>query len=153
MNLAAAFSLLGKKTVILEFDLRKPKISEALGITAKDGISSILAGKASVHEIIKPIPNFENNLYLLPAGYLAPNPAELISSSRMVDLIELLRKDFDQILIDTPPFSLVTDATLLQTYADISIVVLRQDHTNKEVYSELTKMKNEASNNLYLVLK
>lgn len=152
LNLAAAYALLNKKTVILEFDLRKPHITKNLGIDAKEGISNILAGKSKLEDLLLEIPGYESNLYLLPAGYLPPNPAELISGSKMGCLIKVLKERFDHIIIDTPPFSLVTDAALLQQYADINLVVLRQDYTSKDVYAELKQVAHNPAIPTYLLL-
>ena len=137
LNLAAAYALLNKKTVLLEFDLRKPAISKMLDINVKDGISSALAGKEKPEELLVEVQGYNSNLFVLPAGYLPPNPAELISGNNMKSLMKTLHENFDVIIIDTPPFSLVTDASLLQRYADISVIVLRQGHTAKDVYPEL----------------
>jgi len=137
LNLAAAYALLNKKTVLLEFDLRKPAISKMLDINVKDGISSALAGKEKPEELLVEVQGYNSNLFVLPAGYLPPNPAELISGNNMKSLMKALHENFDVIIIDTPPFSLVTDASLLQRYADISVIVLRQGHTAKDVYPEL----------------
>lgn len=140
VNLAASYALLSKKVIILEFDLRKPGISKNLGIKAGIGISSYLSGEATLDEAIVKIPDHEaGNLFLLPAGPLPPNPAELILSTQMELLISELKSRFDYVIIDTPPFSVVTDANLLQQYADISIVVLRQGYTFREVYDILNK--------------
>ncbi|MGK2861782.1 MAG: GumC family protein, partial [Chitinophagaceae bacterium] len=137
LNLAAGYALLNKKTVILEFDLRRPQISKSLGIEVKEGISSLLSGRSSIEELLIEIPGYECNLFLLPAGNLPPNPAELISGPKMECFINNLQEQFDHIIIDTPPFSLVADAQLLQKYADITIIVLRQGHTSQDVYKQL----------------
>ncbi|MEP7377721.1 MAG: polysaccharide biosynthesis tyrosine autokinase [Chitinophagaceae bacterium] len=154
LNLAAGYALLNKKTVIVEFDLRRPSISAALGIETPVGISSILSGNAHYEDVLVMLRGFYNKLYLLPAGELPTNPAELISGSRMEFLIKDLVKNFDYIIIDTPPFSLVSDATLLQQYADKTLIVLRQDYTSRQVYPELTRWINgHADNNsTYVVL-
>ncbi|MET0637343.1 MAG: polysaccharide biosynthesis tyrosine autokinase [Chitinophagaceae bacterium] len=153
VNLAAGYALLNKKTVILEFDLRKPAVSKDLGITGKEGISSVLTGKKKVEDLIIELPGNDGFLYLLPAGFIPPNPAELISGSQMKKMIDDLKAIFDIVIIDTPPFSLVTDASLLQEYSDITLVVLRQDHTNKAVYNELRSLKsNGAKNPVYILL-
>jgi len=153
LNLAASYALLDKKTVILEFDLRKPSITKYLELEKKEGISSILSGKLSVDKLLTEINGFDGNLFLIQAGHLPPNPAELISGSRMIGFMNDLKDHFDYIIIDTPPFSLVADATLLQKYADISLVVLRQDHTSREAYAELKKhVIRHPDHPLYLVL-
>lgn len=153
LNLAASYALLNKKIIVLEFDLRKPKISKMLDIEPQKGISSILAGKEDPDSLWIEIEGYDSNLYLLPAGYLPPNPAELILGKNMQCLIKRLKEHFDYIIIDTPPFNLVTDATLLQQYADISVCVLRQSHTSKDVYSELKLYKDKHPEYpLYLLL-
>jgi tyrosine-protein kinase Etk/Wzc len=153
VNLAAGYALLNKKTVILEFDLRRPHISTALGIDTSEGISSILSGKASADELLIEIPGYNNNLFLLPAGHLPPNPAELISGPKMSCLIKNLQERFDHIIIDTPPFTVVTDAALLQQYADITLIILRQGYTSRDVYTELKRrFAHNPDSPTYLVL-
>ncbi|MET0244928.1 MAG: CpsD/CapB family tyrosine-protein kinase, partial [Flavitalea sp.] len=127
-------------TVLLEFDLRKPRITKDLGLVAQNGLSSYLSGKATLDEILMQVPGHDENLQLIPAGFLPPNPAELISGPYMEQLIKELQERFDNIIIDTPPFSLVTDASLLQRYADVSLVILRQDYTQKTVFQDLKQI-------------
>jgi len=140
INLAASFALLGKKTVVVELDLRKPHIGKYLNITSSNGVSSLLSGKGNLKDVLIEIPDFEKQLFLLPAGYLPPNPAELVSGDQMRKLMVELEKEFDCIVIDTPPFGLVTDAVLLQRYADITLVVLRQGYTRKGVFEQLNQL-------------
>ena len=139
LNLAVSYALLDKKTVILEFDLRKPKLSKNLGLSVKNGISNILAGKAELDDTLIEIPDHGGNLFVLPAGSIPPNPAELISGKNMHYLMEMLHERFDYVIIDSPPLNVVTDATLLQKYADITVVVLRQNYTSMMVYEKLNQ--------------
>lgn len=139
INLAASYALLHKKTVLVELDLRKPHVGKYLGISSNQGISGILTGKVSLDDVLTEIPGFDQYLHLLPAGYLPPNPAELISGERMRDLMDDLSSRFDYVIIDTPPFGLITDAVLLQEYVDITLAVLRQGYTNKDVYTNLNQ--------------
>jgi tyrosine-protein kinase Etk/Wzc len=153
LNLAVAYALLDKKTVILEFDLRKPGLIKNMGITAKEGISNILAGRAKADDLLLEVPDHGGNLFVLPAGNLPPNPAELISGSNMNCLIETLEERFDYIIIDSPPLNVVTDAALLQKYADITIVVLRQNYTSRYVYEKLNQRKSQYPEQpIYIVL-
>ena len=117
--------------------MRRPHLLKILDLDGKEGLSSILSGKSTVDELLIEFLVLMAILSLLPAGILPPNPAELILGARMPNLIKVLEKRFDYIIIDTPPFGIVTDATLLQQYADINLVVLRQDHTSREVYNQL----------------
>ncbi len=141
LNLAASYALLGKKTVLVELDLRKPHVAKYVGVQAKEGISSVLVNKSQLGNVLIKVPNFDDELYLLPAGYLPPNPSELISTPNMEKLVNDLSERFDYIIIDTPPFGLVTDAVLLQKHVDITLAVLRQGHTIKDVYEALDQRK------------
>jgi tyrosine-protein kinase Etk/Wzc len=153
LNLGAAYALLHKKTVILEFDLRKPKLLKSLDMGAKEGISNILAGKSTLDDVLLEIPDHDGNLFVLPAGNLPPNPAELIAGPNMTYLIKMLQERFDYIIIDSPPLGVVTDATLLQRHADITVVVVRQNYTSTIVYEKLGQQTAQYPDKLvYLLL-
>ncbi|RYY31606.1 MAG: polysaccharide biosynthesis tyrosine autokinase [Chitinophagaceae bacterium] len=137
LNLAAAYAMLDKKTVILEFDLRKPRITKNLGLEQTLGISNFLRGNLDIDSMLVRVPGYNDNLYLLPAGTALSNPAELISGGNMEKLKKALSDRFDHIIIDTPPFSLVTDAILLEKFADVCLIILRQDYTQKSVYQDV----------------
>jgi tyrosine-protein kinase Etk/Wzc len=123
-NLAAVFAMLGKKTLLLGLDLRKPRMNKIFGISSDTGLSSFLIGESNLEEII--MPTVVPNLYFIPSGLVPPNPAELIESDRMKLLIEKVREEFDYIILDTPPVGIVSDALLLSSFADINIFVIRQ---------------------------
>lgn len=153
LNLAAGYALLEKKTVILEFDMRRSHLASDLGFGDREGLSSILSGKSTIDELLIELPGFNGHLFLLPAGIIPPNPVELISGARMEPLMKVLEKRFDYIVIDTPPFGIVADATLLQKFADISLVVLRQDHTSRDVYAQLKEqVSKRPDHSVYLLL-
>ena len=153
LNLAASYALLDKKTVMLEFDLRKPHISKDFGLEHNEGISSILSGKSTLDDLLVEVQGYDSNLFLLLAGNVPANPAELISGRMMSCLIKKLHERFDIIIIDTPSISLVPDASLLQQHADISLVVLRQDYTSRDVYTELKeRITRHPDNPVYLLL-
>lgn len=139
LNLGVAYALLNKKTVILEFDLRKPGLTKNIGLSSKVGISNILAGKSTLQDVLTEVPGHGGNLFVLPAGKIPPNPAELISGPNMASLMEMLEEQFSYIIIDSPPLNVVTDASLLQKYADMTVVVLRQNYTSKQVYEKLNQ--------------
>lgn len=145
LNLAASYALLDKKVVVLEFDLRKPKLSSALNIQATAGISNYLSDSSfiTVDSLLHEVPGFEKRLWLLPTGPIPPNPAELILGKRMSTLMDELNKQFDFIILDTPPYSLVTDSSLLGVYADIRMIVLRQGFTFKWVLQEVNRQIEE----------
>jgi capsular exopolysaccharide synthesis family protein len=153
MNLAAGYSLLNKKTVLLEFDLRKPHIAKALGLGTDKGIISVLTGQLSLDDVLVKVEEFDGNFFLMPAGNLTSNAAELISGPAMSSLMKTLQERFDHIIINTPPINLVTDANLLQQYADITLIVVRQNHTSREIYTALRNRTAEYPNDpIYLLL-
>lgn len=139
LNLAASYALLNKKVVVLEFDLRKPRLSQNLNIKSDVGISNYLNNSGSLTGMLKEVPGFDGNFWLLPSGPIPPNPAELILSNRMSKLVEELKAQFDYIIFDTPPYNLVTDSSLLAAHSDISVIVLRNGFTFKWVLQEINK--------------
>jgi tyrosine-protein kinase Etk/Wzc len=130
-NLGAVMALTGKKTAILEFDIRKPKIMSSLSLPSKSGISNYIIGKASFEDLPVPVPNVEN-LFVIPCGPVPPNPAELLLEDRMGDLMREAREQFDVVIIDSAPVGLVSDAVALGKYADASMYVIRHGYTHKK---------------------
>jgi capsular exopolysaccharide synthesis family protein len=127
LNLASVFALVGKKTLIVGADLRKPKLYEELGLNNEAGLSQYLSGLTSLDQIIQK--SKIDNLWLIAGGPMPPNPSELLLRPAMDELMGTLRSRFDFIIIDTPPMSFVADAFVLSKYADHSIFVVRQDFT------------------------
>jgi tyrosine-protein kinase Etk/Wzc len=130
INLGSTLAISNKKVVLVELDLRKPKISKELGLSTERGFTDYLIGKYKKEEIIKPT-SIHPNLFLISAGTIPPNPAELLLYPEVDELFVWLRTRFDYIIIDTAPAGLVIDAVLLGKYADSSIYVVRQSVTLK----------------------
>ncbi|MGN6511889.1 MAG: GumC family protein [Chitinophaga sp.] len=128
INLAISLSLIRKKVVLLEFDLRKPMISKMLGIPREPGITNFLVGKTGLPEMLRPVPG-NDHLFILPAGVIPPNPTELILSGRLQELLTSLKTMFDYVIIDTAPVGIVTDARLLAPFTDATLYVVRQHVT------------------------
>ena len=122
-NLATIFSQLNERIVILDIDMRRPKMHKAFKVEQKSGLSDYLTGTATLKDIIKPtlIPN----LYLIPSGTMPPNPSELLSSTKIRGLFDELKLQFDRIMVDSPPLLSVTDASLLVNIVDGTILVVR----------------------------
>jgi capsular exopolysaccharide synthesis family protein len=148
-NIAAVMAVSGKKTVILEFDIRKPKVMKGLGLDYKKskGISNYLVGKATIEDIIQPVPDVEN-LYVIPCGPIPPNPAELILNDRLAQLFDEVKQEFEVVIIDTAPVGLVSDGFVLAKYADACAYIVRHNYTFKKqieiiegIYQE-NKLKN-----------
>jgi capsular exopolysaccharide synthesis family protein len=137
INLGISLSLMDKKVVLIELDLRKPKLSEQFNISRRVGLSSYLIGKASIQDVIKPTGT--KNLSLIPSGPIPPNPSELISNGKLIELIEYLNTHFDYILIDTAPVNPVTDAFIISPLCDISLYVIRDSYTPKIFLKKLSE--------------
>jgi tyrosine-protein kinase Etk/Wzc len=127
-NVGAVLALAGKKTVIMEFDIRKPKIVAGLDLKRKMGISNYIIGKATFDELILSVENVEN-LFVIPCGPIPPNPSELLLDTRLDELMDEVRKRFEVIIMDTAPVGLVSDAINLGKYADCSLYIVRQEYT------------------------
>lgn len=138
INLAAIFSMLGKKVIILDFDLRKPRIANVFEVNSQKGISTILIGKTNIQECI--FNSGIKNLDFITSGPIPPNPAELISSDSTKNLLEELKKDYDFIIIDTPPVGLVTDALELLKKADYPIYVVRAGVSERNYLENINKL-------------
>jgi len=153
LNLAAGYALMNKKTLMLECDLRRPHIAKELGLDTEKGISNVLTGQLSLDDAVVEIKEYEGSLSLIPAGNFLGNAAELLSGRKMSDVMKTLQERFDHIIINTPPISLVADASLLQQYADITLIVVRQDHTSREIYTALKNRTAEHPEDpIYLLL-
>ena len=130
-NLGAVIALSGKRTVILEFDIRKPKIMKGLGMNERKGITNYLVGNVNLQDIIYLVPEVDN-LYVIPCGPVPPNPAELLLNEKVGDLFNRLRSQFDTVIIDTAPVGLVSDGITLGQHADASIFIVRHHFTLKK---------------------
>ncbi len=133
MNLASVISLSGNKTIIIAYDLRKPKLHTFFNLKNNIGLTTYLIGKNTLDEVIQHT-EF-NNLDILVSGPIPPNPSELIDSEENSNLIKELRKRYDAIIFDTPPISLITDAVTLTKESDINIIVARAGQTNKHIFT------------------
>ena len=130
-NLGSVLALSGKRTVILEFDIRKPKIMVGLGLHERKGITNYIVGSITLNEVIYPVPEVEN-LFVIPCGPVPPNPAEMLLNEKVDQLFKELKSQFDAIIIDTAPVGLVSDATTLGRYADGTIYIVRHNYTMKK---------------------
>jgi tyrosine-protein kinase Etk/Wzc len=129
INLANVFALLGKKVLLMELDLRKPGLSNKLGIKNDSGFSNyVIDDRLVAADIIKPI---GNNLSIISSGPLPPNPVEILMSDRTTSLMRQLKEEFDYIIMDAPPIGIITDAESLVEYADITLYLVRQNVTAK----------------------
>ncbi|GAB2553400.1 GumC family protein [Spirosoma aerophilum] len=129
-NLGASLALANFPTVLVEMDLRNPRLHQALGLSNKKGISDYLKGECELDEILQPIPGYDQ-FFLVPSGLAGSSAAELLCTPRLGQLLNLLKQRFAFVLIDTPPVGIISDAQLLAPFADITLFVVRHDITPK----------------------
>jgi tyrosine-protein kinase Etk/Wzc len=135
LNLAAVYSFYGKKTALVDFDLRKSRTQEDLGINIEKGLSNYLSKNASFEQMR--YKSDQLNFDLFSAGPVPPNPSELVSSSLNTEFFGRLRKEYDIVVVDTPPIGIISDALLIYPYADISLLVTRFNYTSSDVFKTI----------------
>lgn len=135
-NLARSFSLQEKKVALLEFDLRRPKLAERFGIKAKHGLTHFLIGRSAVEELAIPVTE-DGCLHLFASGPIPPNPSELLVKEKMDELFDYLEKNYDVVVIDTPPYGIVADAQLMKDRVDVTLIVTRFRFTIREQVHEI----------------
>lgn len=129
-NLAVVMAEGGAKTILIDCDQRKPRQHKVFLTTNKVGVSDLLVNKVSFEEAVQK--TAVENLDLLTAGTIPPNPAELLASKKMQSFVESLREKYDYIIIDTPPIIAVTDAQLIASYVDGCILVIASAQAERE---------------------
>ncbi len=152
INTAISIALTGKKVLLLDLDLRKPKISKLLGLEVENGgISNLLAGTVTLEKVIRKYKGFPS-LHIITAGTIPPNPTELLVNGKLDNILSELKSEFDFIILDSPPIGLVTDAKLLKLYADLSLFVIRHKHTPRKYLPFIQQVYSAGElDNMYLV--
>ncbi len=139
VNTAVSFAIKGKKTLVIDCDLRRASSSEYVG-SPRHGLSNYLTHQEDdLLSLIRPVEGIEN-LYILPVGTIPPNPTELLFDTRFAEAIETLRPQFEYIFIDCPPVDIVADTQIIETLADRTIFVVRAGLLEKSMVPELEKM-------------
>ena len=134
LNMAISLSNTGKNVLIIEADLRNPKLNKYLKINNKQGLSSLLRGTCEFKDVLKS--NVRENLDVVTAGDIPKNPTELLSSPIMGKLLSILNEHYDYILIDTPPVNVVTDSQLMNEHIAGNIMIVKENYTT---HTELEK--------------
>ena len=140
-NLAISLSLLGKKVVIVGLDIRKPGLNKIFNIPRKElGITQYLSNPdKNLMDFVQPS-DVSKNLFILPGGTVPPNPTELLARDSLDIAIEVLKKNFDYIILDTAPVGMVTDTLLVGRVADLSVYVCRADYTRKAEFTLINEL-------------
>ncbi|WP_281310654.1 GumC family protein [Flavobacterium flavigenum] len=151
INIATVFALSEKKTVIIGMDLRKPRLADEFNLVNQYGVVNYLIKQKTLNEIVNKtqIPYLD----VILSGPIPPNPSELIISEVMGELIDELKKTYDYIILDTPPVGLVSDALELMQYSDVTLYVVRQNYSKKEMITLLNnRVKRGELSNISIVL-
>ena len=143
-NLAISLSLLGKKVVIVGLDIRKPGLNKVFNLSSKEkGITQYLANPEMDLMSLVQLSDVNRNLYILPGGTVPPNPTELLARDGLDKAIEILKKNFDYVILDTAPIGMVMDTLLIGRVADLSAYVCRADYTHKAEYTLINELFHE----------
>jgi capsular exopolysaccharide synthesis family protein len=129
VNLALTFVEFGERVLLIDADLRRPRLGEFLDVSGDVGLTNVLVGQVALDDVIQPWGN--GGLYFLASGSTPPNPSELLGSARMGELIASVQGRYDKIVIDTPPVLPVTDAAVASTYAEAVVFVVRHGKTSR----------------------
>jgi capsular exopolysaccharide synthesis family protein len=153
-NLAMSLATSGKKTLLIDLDLRKSMTNKTLELNPKEGIALFLSDlRVSVSDIIDVSKNFHKNLDIVPIKVFPPNPAELLASERLDLFFDTAKENYDYIVVDTAPIGLVADAFRINQFADATIFVTRTDYTYKSALSEIESLyRSNKLHNLTVVL-
>lgn len=142
LNLGIIMALSTKRVIVVEFDLRRPRMADILNISNTSGLSEYLEGTVELQYIIKPS-GIHSNLYVINCGQVPPNPGDLLTYPSTQTLLNKLQDMFDVVIIDTAPINIVSDAVVLSKYAGINMYVVRQGMTMKQDVKEFHQLVND----------
>ncbi|MEZ4337599.1 MAG: polysaccharide biosynthesis tyrosine autokinase [Sandaracinaceae bacterium] len=150
-NLAISLAQSGKRTLIIDTDLRRPRIHRAFGASASRGFTSVMVGEESLESVV--VPTAVPNLDVLPSGPIPPNPSELFHSHRFLELVEEGLRRYDRLVFDSPPLGAVTDAAVLAPQLDATLIVVKAQMTTRDALrSALRQLRDVGANVLGGVL-
>ena len=144
-NLALTLAQGEDKVLLVDCDMRKPSIHKKFRLTNTYGLSDVLIQKQNVMDIAH---KYNENLHILTAGKVPPNPAEMLGSKTMTAFLEEMKKYFDYIILDTPPLQAVTDAQILSTKSDATLLVVRAGVTKKECVNNSISLLRKVNANI-----
>ncbi|WP_457595329.1 polysaccharide biosynthesis tyrosine autokinase, partial [Hydrogenimonas sp.] len=130
-----------KKVIVLDLDMRRSKLHELFKLPNKEGVSTLLAGKVSLKDVIQHTQ--EENLHVITSGPTPPNPSELLMSDAFKRLVKTLMSEYDYVLLDSPPIGLVTDAMIVMRMSDISLILLRAEYSKRDFLKSINHFVEE----------
>jgi tyrosine-protein kinase Etk/Wzc len=140
-NLATIFAMNNKKVLLIGCDMRKPTLHRIFHLENTTGLSTVIIGKTGIETSI--FDTSVKNLFLLPSGPVPPNPAELLETEKMEQLLLQLKQQYDFIILDTPPVALVSDSLSLSKYSDLTLFVLRQNYSQRAMLKMVNQLRDE----------
>ena len=138
-NLAVTFAQAGRRVAVLDCDFRRPRMHEFFGLSNDIGFTSVLLGRCSVGDALQPVPS-QRGLFLWASGPLPPNPSELLASDRTAEAIAVLRQHVEILVIDSPPVLPVTDALVLSSLVDATLLVSSSGRTSKRAVKRTVEL-------------
>lgn len=144
-NIAVSFSKNEKKVILIDCDLRKPSLHKMFNVSNVKGLSEVLIGTEELNETIQ---EYSNNLDILTSGTIPPNPSEMLGSKSMSALLEVLKNKYDTIILDSAPIRVVTDAQILATKVDGTILVVKRDSTKIDAVKDSKNLLNKVGANI-----
>ena len=144
-NLALVLAQGESKVLLVDCDMRRPSIHKLFKISNTYGISDLLVGNKKLESVAN---KYNDNLSIVPAGKIPPNPAEMLASKAMTAFLEEMKNYFDYIVLDTPPLQAVTDAQVLSTKADGSLIIIRAGVTKKEAINNAVSIIKKVKGNI-----
>lgn len=149
-NMAALYAMTGKKTILVDLDIRKPNIHDKLGLENGFGVTNYLVGDCELEDIVMKDTPFQFDF--VRAGTIPPNPGELIRSEKLVEMLQQLRETYDFVILDSSPVGQVPDASALIEQSDLTLYVVRCMQTNKQFCKATLDQLSVDHNNIYLIL-
>lgn len=146
LNVAISMAQSGEKTLIVDTDMRRPRVHKALGLTAKKGVSAVLVGELKIDDVILETP--VDNLYCMPCGATPPNPAELLHTKRFKEFVAELLTRYDKVVFDSPPIGAVTDPVILSKAVDGTILVVKSGVTARQLLAKTGRVLQDVNANV-----
>ncbi len=146
-NLAVVFAQSGQKVLLIDADLRRPTMQRRFKVSRDTGLTNLLIGEMSLEEVtieVEQVPG----LYIMPTGPLPPNPADLLGSDRMVEIVAEATRFADIVILDSPPAIVLTDAVVLSSKVDRTILIAECDHVNRTAFIEMIRLIRNARGNI-----
>ena len=144
-NLALSFAQDEKSVILIDCDLRRPTVHKNFKLSNEAGLSEVIVGKAKLEDAIQP---YNENLHVITSGKIPPNPAEMLSSNVMTNLIKALKEKYDMVILDSAPLQAVTDAQILSTKVDGTVFVVRAERTKTDSVKESKSLLDQVGANI-----